>query len=171
MLPICPLTDATLIADGDSCYLRFLAGVCLVMNGGDQFMQNATVAGQVTGTAAAAQYAELPFEHLHTVQASADAGELRIDQVIDVAAIAVRVSHEIEQSPDVRERDVQGTAVADERQRFDVCRSVGAIAVVPACGGRQQSDLFVITNGVDVDTGGFSQFTDAQGFCSFRFGA
>jgi len=88
---------------------------------------------------------------------------LCIDQAIDVAAIAVRMGDEIEKALDVRERNIQRAAMADEGQGFDVRRSIGAITVVLAGGGWQQSDFFVVPDGLNVDSGGFAQFANAHG--------
>ncbi len=66
------------------------------MRGSDQFMQDAALTGAMAFAAASVQGEQLLLQRAHAVQAGLDAFELGIDQLVDVAAVGVRMGDEIE---------------------------------------------------------------------------
>ena len=57
----------------------------------DQLMKNPAISSQMAVAATTAQGGELALQCLHALQTSLDTGQLRINQLVDIAAIAFRM--------------------------------------------------------------------------------
>ena len=84
----------------------------------NQLMKNPAVSGEMAYAATTAQRGELPLQSLHALQACLNTGQLRIDQLVDVATVAFRVCHKRQQALDVRQGNIQNPAMVDEGQPF-----------------------------------------------------
>ena len=112
--------------------------------------------------AALAQGKELFFQGLHALHACLDAGQLGIDQGVDVGAGGSWRIHEFKQALDVGEGNIKCPAVADEGQAFEVCRGVRPVTVALPGRRRKQAGFLVVADGFDIDAGGAGKFADTQ---------
>lgn len=145
----------------------------------DQFVQDTAITRRVTRTALPAQHRELPLQRPHALESRPHPQQVFVNQAINVAAVRVGVFNEIEQALNVRQRDVERTAMANEGQPLQMRWAVGPIAILLTGWGWQEAGLLVVTNRLDIDACRLSQLANphrpfqervqfGQGGCKLR---
>lgn len=109
------------------------------------------------------QLAELLFQGLQMVDTLADLGDLRLDQLIDLAAIGLGLRCETQQPGDIGQPNIQKPTATDEAQSLQMRRAIAAVAVAEAGRRGQQTDFFVVAHGVHRGLGLSGQFADLHG--------
>lgn len=98
-----------------------------------EFVQDAAIVSCMGFHARVAEGAKLTLERVHALQTCPHARQLLVDQVINVAALGFWMRGKVEQSRDRRQRHVEGAAMTDESQSFEVRYAVHTISVSLAC--------------------------------------
>lgn len=101
----------------------------LSMRGSNEFMQDAALSGDMPCLAARPQRDELLLQRAHGLEPRPRPRQLIVDQPVDVAAVGIRMSDEIEQPLDLGQRHVERPAVPDKGQPLQVRGAIGAVAV------------------------------------------
>ena len=142
----------------------------LAVSGGDQLVQNAALAGFVAGVASFSKLGQLAFQRAHRFKPRPHPHKLILDQAIDVAAVLPRPLHELEQSANIGQRDIEGPAVTDKGEPLELALAVGTVAVRLPLRWRKQPLPLVIADGLNVHAGRCGQFPDThEGLHSGRF--
>lgn len=100
-----------------------------------------------------AQFLELTFKLSQYADTTSDMPNVLVKQVIDCTAVLGWSVLEFQQYPNLVERHVQATAIADEQQPFRVRVAVDAIVAFGACSFRQQALALVVADGFDMSAG------------------
>ncbi|MNN36652.1 hypothetical protein D3C81_1505550 [compost metagenome] len=110
-----------------------------------------------------AQGHQLLLQGLQVRHLLGDAQDMMVEQFIDALAAFRRVVLKFQQGADIRQADLQGTAMADELQPFLVLFPVFAVAGAVAAWLLQQARFFIVTHGFHVTICPFGQFSDTHG--------
>lgn len=95
----------------------------------DEFLQDAALGGDMPCLAARPQRDELLLQRAHGLEPRPRPRQLIVDQPVDVAAVGIRMSDEIEQPLDLGQRHIERPAVADKGQPLQVRGAISAVAV------------------------------------------
>ena len=128
-----------------------------------QLVENAAVGGVLRLVALLAQALELLFQQAQPTDARSHMADVRVQQGVDIAAVAGGGILEAQQRADLVQRHVQAPAMPYERQACGLGLVVDAV-VAPGAGGLgQQALAFVIPDGFDRSVGQGGQLADFHG--------
>ena len=104
-----------------------MANTGFMLGSRDQLMKNPAIPSEMAFAATASQRSKLPLQSPHALQTGLDTSQLRIDQLVDIAAVAFWMRHKCQQALDVCQRNIQSTAMADKSQPFHMQRGIGCL--------------------------------------------
>ena len=135
---------------GRMCTRNMLVAGCVpVIRSATKSLQNPTV---LRGSPAAAFLPQRPKLALQAAQfrdALFHVTDMDFQKRVDLTTVFFRCGANSEQNPDFVQRHVKGTAMANERQLFDVLLPITSKIPTRPPGFRQQSFMLVIPNSLD----------------------
>ena len=112
-------------------------------------LQDATMLRRSPTAAFGPKRLKLALQALQFRDARFDVTDMIVQKRIDLTAVFVRGGPKSEQNPDVVQRHVQETAMANERQQLSVLLSISAKVPARPVGFWQQAFMLVIPNRLD----------------------
>ena len=147
---VMPCHELATLSLGRMCTRNMLVAGCVpVIRSATKSLQNPTV---LRGSPAAAFLPQRPKLALQASQfrdALFHVTDVDFQKRVDLTTVFFRCGTKSEQNPNFVQRHVKGTAMANERQQFDVLLPIASKIPTRPPGFRQQSFMLVIPNSLD----------------------